>query len=326
MLSFDKINKEKEKNKPLISLYKQSDFNFDYKLDPKIKKEDKILYYDTNNDLNINWSDDDKSDKSDDENNEFLLIDDLEIDKNKYLPYPYIPDKPFIKLLITGASGVGKSTLMCNILKMMMNKLDGNLFVLYYTPNNIDLPIQKYFKKIFNGNCLMISPNLIKKTLENNLKTQNKKIKLIFTLEDIHQLQKQKNCPVVCVYDDVEGTVDNDIKQLFLKSMKEVLVMGRARDNKNQSNISTIIINHKPLQGNATSDAFNEATYIGIHLKSISTTHIVEILKNKIGYDDTTIKQILKLKKRNAGMCIFSKSYPYHVMIHGDNPSILLQL
>lgn len=322
MLSFDKVNNNKEKNKPLINLYKQSDFNFDYKLDPDIKKEDKILYYDTNNDLNI-----DNSDESDDEN-QFLLIDDLQIDKNQYLPYPYIEDKPFLKLLITGASGVGKSTLMANILKMMVNKLNGNLFVLYYTPNNIDLPIQKYFKKIFNGNCLMITPDLIKKTLEYNLKgnNQTKKIKLMFTLDDIHQLQKQKNCPVVCVYDDVEGTVNNDIKQLYLKSMKEVLVMGRARDNKNQSNISTIIINHKPLQGSATTDAFNEANYIAIHLKSISTTHIVEILKNKIGYDDTTIKQILKLKKRNAGMCIFSKSYPYHVMIHGDNPAILLQL
>lgn len=322
MLTFDKVNNNKEKNKPLINLYKQSDFNFDYKLDPDIKKEDKILYYDTINDLNI-----ENSDESDDEN-QFLLIDDLNIDKTQYLPYPYIEDKPFLKLLITGASGVGKSTLMANILKMMVNKLNGNLFVLYYTPNNIDLPIQKYFKKIFNGNCLMITPDLIKKTLEYNLKgnNQTKKIKLMFTLDDIHQLQKQKNCPVVCVYDDVEGTVNNDIKQLYLKSMKEVLVMGRARDHKNQSNISTIIINHKPLQGSATTDAFNEANYIAIHLKSISTTHIVEILKNKIGYDDTTIKQILKLKKRNAGMCIFSKSYPYHVMIHGDNPAILLQL
>ena len=321
MLTLDKTNINKEKNKPLISLYKQSDFNFDYKLDPNIKSEDKILYYDTNNDLNISDSGD-----SDNDDNNFILLDDLKINDNQYLPYPYIPDKPFIKLLITGASGVGKSTLMANILKMMLNKLNGNLFVLYYTPNNIDGPIQKYFKKIFKGNCLMITPDLIKKSIDNNLKNQNKKIKLIFTLEDMHQLQKIKNCPIVAVYDDVEGTVDNDIKNIFLKSMKEVLVMGRARDGKNQSNISSIIINHKPLQGSATSDAFNEATYIGIHLKSISTTHIVEILKNKIGYDDTTIKQILKLKKHNAGMCIFSKSFPYHVMIHGDNPAVLLQL
>lgn len=316
----------KEQNtKPLISLYNQSDFNFDYKLDPKIDKEDKILYYSNNTDYNIN--DNENSDEDNDDNN-FLLINDLEINNKNYLPYPYIPDKPFIKLLITGASGVGKSTLMCNILKMMINRLNNNLFVLYYTPNNVDIPIQKYFKKIFKGNCLMITPDLIKKTLEYNLKGNNKvkKLKLMFSLDDIHQLQKQKNCPVVCVYDDVEGTVDNDIKQLYLKSMKEVLVMGRARNNKTQSNISTIIINHKPLQGSATTDAFNEANYIGLHLKSISNTHIIEILKNKIGYDDTVIKQILKLKKQNAGMCIFSKTYPFHVLIHGDNPAVLLQL
>ena len=319
----------KEKNKPLISLYNKDDFNYDYKLNPKIDKEDKILYYSNNILSNNNLSNDIDSDsESDDENNNFLFINELEIDDKQFTPYPYIEDKPFIKLLITGASGVGKSTLMCNILKMMINRLNNNLFVIYYTPNNVDNPIQKYFKKIFKGNCLMITPDLIKKTLEYNLKGNNKtkKIKLIFTLEDIHQLQKQKNCPVVCVYDDVEGTVDNDIKQLFLKSMKEVLVMGRARNNKTQSNISTIIINHKPLQGSATSDAFNEANYIGLHLKSISNTHIIEILKNKIGYDDDVIKQILKLKKKNAGMCIFSKTYPFHVLIQGDNPAILLQL
>ena len=328
MLTLNPINNEGEKNQALISLYKKSDFSFDYKLAPDINKEDKILYYDNN--YSSSESNETSSEDNDNDDNNFIFINDLNLNGVQYVPYPYFDKKNiFFKMLICGASGVGKSTLFLNICKMMLNATNNNLFVLYYTPNNIDLPIQKYFKKIFNGNCLMITPDLIKKSIEHNIKSlkdNSKKIKLIFTLEDMHKLQKEKNQQILCVYDDCEGCPEKNIKDVYLKSMNEVLVMGRARDKKNQSNISCIVINHKPLQGMASSNIFNEASFIALHIKSISTIHLKEILLNKMGYDNTTIKQILKLRKLNAGMCIFSKSYPYHIMVHGDNPAVILQL
>ena len=316
MLSLTKENKD---DKPLISLYKQEDFNFDYKLNPNIEKEDKILYYNNNNDYNISID----SDNDNEDDNNYLFIDDLKINNIQYIPYPYFEKNFFIKFLICGSSGAGKTTLSANLIKMMLNKLDNNMFVIYYTPNIVDYPLQKYFKKIFNGNCLFITPDVVKKTIEHNVKSK-KKIKLLFSLEDLHNLQKIKNQPILCVYDDIEGTPNNEIKQLYIKSQKEVLVMGRGRNN-TQKNISCIVINHKPLQGNSTSDVFNEANYICLHIKSISSYHLEEILKNKIGYDENIIKQILKLKKKNAGMCIFSKTYPYHILIHGENPGVILQ-
>ena len=291
MLSFNK-----NKN-PIIDLYDKEDFNDDYKLNKDITKPNETLYIDDK--IESDSEDSDEKDKED-----YLYIKNL----NNFIPFPHIEKNKLYRFYIFGKSGIGKSTTLCNLIKMFLNTYDNDIFILYYTANNLDEPIVKYLKKIGNKNIMVITPQ------DFYIARLQRKI-LPYSVDYLLSKMKQdkKNRPILCCFDDFETLNDKTIKNLVDNFRDDILQRGRKRTS-DTNNIHCINISHTGLQGHQSIKLFNESEYIICHLRSLSNSTIENILKIKCGYDDDIIKIVLDMKRKGAGITFIKSSYPFIIM------------
>lgn len=285
-LTFEKTDK------PLIDLFKEEDFNFDYKLNPSVSEPEKTIYFNKNGPL------------------ETQIIEDI-----NYVPLPAIRNGDFIRFFIGGRSGSYKSSTCGILIKRFLDAHKNKIFVLYYNCNEKDEQLEKYFKAIGNDNIIIFTPK--------NFEEAQKHHKIIpLSVDYLNDFQKKKkNIPMLLIFDDMEACNNTALKSALHSFMLDLLQRGRKHDTKT-NNLSVINIQHTMTNGYQSIKLFNESNYAVFNLRAVPSNAIINMLKNKFGYDDDIIEYILENKKNGGGITFFSTEYP---MVIFNSKAIILQ-
>ena len=280
-------------DKPVIDLFKTSDFNFDYKLDPKVKEPEKTIYFNKDGSLTTQI-----------------------IEMNGDLtPLPAIRKGSFIRFFIGGRSGSYKSSTCGILIKRFLDANDNNIFILYYNCNEKDTVLEKYLKKIGHNNIIVFTPKSFEETY--------KKRKMIpLTVDALNDYQKKtRNIPMLIVFDDLEACNNPLLRKATHAFMLDLLQRGRKHSDKTD-NLSVINIQHTMLNYSQSVKLFNESNYCVFNLRAVPDNAIVNMLANKFGYDNNIIEYILENKRQGGGITWFSTEYP---MIIFNQNAIIIQ-
>lgn len=193
--------------------------------------------------------------------------------------FPVI-NEPSFRMFISGLSGAGKSTFICNFLKYNPPKKGANVYL--FSPVKDD-PSLKSVKKLIQINILDFEADVERQI-------------------EVDDFQEGS----ICLFDDVE-TYKKGVKEPYLELRDALLERGR------HLNISTITVSHNPCGGNITKASLRESQYY-VLFPSTNKTDCQKVLKNYAGFSQTEITQILNQKSRWA---FIKKSIPrYAVFEH----------
>lgn len=279
--------------KPVIDLFKTEDFNFDYKLDPKVKEPEKTIYFNKEGPLTTQI---------------------IEMNGN-YTPLPAIRKGSFIRFFIGGRSGSYKSSTCGILIKRFLDVNNNNIYVLYYNCNEKDTVLEKYLKKIGHNNIIVFTPKSFEETYK-------KRRVIPLSVDKLNEYQKNtKNIPMLIIFDDLEACNNPLLKRATHAFMLDLLQRGRKHDEKTD-NLSVINIQHTMTNGFQSIKLFNESNFCVFNLRAVPDNAIINMLANKFGYENDIIEYILKNKKEGGGITWFSTEYP---MIIFNQKAIIIQ-
>jgi hypothetical protein len=195
----------------------------------------------------------------------------LDYGKETHL-FPVIHD-PSYRMFISGLSGSGKSTFICNFLKYNPPKKGSNVYL--FSPVRDDPSLKS-----------------VKKLIQINIKDFEADVGREIEVDDFTEGS-------IAIFDDVE-TFKKGVKEPYLELRDALLERGR------HVGCSTITVSHNPCGGNLTKASLRESQYF-LLFPSTNKMDANKVLKNYCGFSSNEINQILAQKSRWA---FIKKSIP----------------
>lgn len=194
------------------------------------------------------------------------------------LPYKIIGDElKRENVYVSGPEGAGKS---------------------YYAANYI-----KEYLKMYPGAHFFIFSGVTKDPPLDALKPRRVKMDQRMVDKPISVDEFPNNA--IVLFDDIDTLEDKKVKNEVIKLRDRLLEKGRHK------NIFVVSLTHNPTAGKDTKTSLAEASSIVLFPQGGDTFHITRVLKEYLGYDPKTIKEILKIKSRWI-QC--SKRYPKYIV------------
>jgi len=168
-------------------------------------------------------------------------------------------------LYITGPSGSGKSTYTANYMQKYKRILKNNPIYLFSALSE-DSVLDEY-----NPQRILIDERMITEP---------------FAVEDFKDS--------MVIFDDIDVISDKNIKEAVYQLLNEILETGR------HHNVTAIVTNHLPTNGQNTKRCLNESKYITYFPFSGSSRAVKYLLTEYLGLDKKDIERIKKTKSRWA--------------------------